>query len=272
MADIESSEGPKYTKEEIDEMRKGPIRCDNCRKTSKEVGKKMSVCSACASAPYCSVECQRQHWKKHKVNCKKVTSGELTRLAMSLPVGDIGDPHRQGNRTSGKVFEDLMAWAQVHNEDSLTVVAWHALGLVRDVEARKSKILLLGLCRTSSNDPKTYYTCKDVCVVPVADMKRIFKHVSQNPSRILKDAEEQRLRDGAIGGMLVMSVEQAADDSRPILEAVGKVANMIFQPLGVFEVHRTTFQRIGQLPEPVWRACLDNTLRGGLFSPIFRTS
>ncbi|KAF7353929.1 hypothetical protein MVEN_01079200 [Mycena venus] len=191
---------------------------------------------------------------------------------MSYPVGNLGDNQRQGNRNMGQVLQDLMAWAQVHNGESITVVAWHALGLVRDIEARKSKILLLGLCRTSSNDPKTFYTLKDVCVVPVADAKRIFKGRSQNPARILKDVEQERQMDGAIGGMLVMSVEQAADDNRPVLEALAKISTMISQPLGVFEVHRTAFQRIGQLPEQVWKACLESALRGGLFSPIFRTS
>ncbi len=103
-------------------------------------------------------------------------------------------------------------------------MAWHALGLVRDIEARKSKILLLGLHRTASSDPKTYYTLKDVCILPVADATRIFKGVAQNPARILKDVEKERQIDGAIGGMLVMSVEQAADDNRPVLEALGKVS------------------------------------------------
>lgn len=254
-------------------MRKGPIRCANCRQTAKDVGKsKLSICSACASAPYCSVECQRQHWKIHKVYCKKITSSELAREALSYAAGNLGDGQRQGNRTMGQVLQDLMAWAQVHNGETLTVVAWHALGLVRDIEARKSKILLLGLCRASSNDPKTFYTLKDVCVVPVADVKRIFKGSSQNPARMLKDAEKEQQEDGAIGGMLVMSMEQEADDRRPVLEALGKISTMTFQPLGVFEVHRTAFKPIGQLPESIWKACLENALRGGLFSPIFRTS
>ncbi|KAF7359020.1 Ankyrin [Mycena sanguinolenta] len=258
-----------YTQEEIEELRKAPVRCDNCHKTAKEVGKKLSVCAACSSAPYCSVECQRQHWKTHKVYCKKVMSGELMREAMSLPAGNIGGT-RQGNRLTGEVLRDLTVWAEVYNGDCLTVVAWHALGLLRDIEARKSKILLLGLRRTPSNDPKTYYTLKDVCVVPVVDAKRIFKNLSPNPIRILRDAETERQKDGAIGAMLVISLEQAVDDNRPAVEVLGKTSSTIFQPLGVFEIHRTTFQSIGQFPEPVWKTCLNNCLRGGAFSLKFR--
>ncbi|KAJ6567015.1 hypothetical protein B0H19DRAFT_1139156 [Mycena capillaripes] len=270
MSDDSESE---YTTEEIEKLRRGPIRCDNCRKTAKDVGKpKLSICSACASAPYCSVECQRQDWKKHKINCKKVTSGELTCEAMSYAIGTLGDGNRKGTRTMGQVLQDLMAWAEVHNGDCLTVVAWHALGLVRDIEARKSKILLLGLRRTTSTDPKTYYTLKDVTVVPMAEIKRIFKNLSQKPSHVLRDNEAQRQIEGGIGAMLVMSVEQAEDDNRPVVETLGKISTMTFQPLGVFEVHRTNFQRIGQLPESIWKPCLINALRGGLFAPTFRTS
>ncbi|KAJ6500875.1 hypothetical protein C8R45DRAFT_82773 [Mycena sanguinolenta] len=261
-----------YTQEEIEELRKAPVRCDNCHKTAKEVGKKLRVCSACSSAPsvrYCSVECQRQHWKTHKVYCKKVTSGELLREAMSLPAGNIAG-ERQGNRLTGEVFRDLKAWAEVYNGDCLTVVAWHALGLLQDIEARKSKILLLGLRRTSSEDPKTFYTLKDVCVVPLVDAKRIFKNHSPNPLRILRDNDTERQKDGAIGAMLVVSLEQAADDNRPAVEVLGKTTSTIFQPLGVFETHRTTFQSIGQFPEPVWKTCLSNCLRGGAFSLTFR--
>ncbi|KAJ7093771.1 hypothetical protein C8R44DRAFT_815090 [Mycena epipterygia] len=262
-----------YTVEELAAMRRGPIRCDHCKKTAAEVGlSKLRICSACSSAPYCSVECQRQNWKKHKIDCKRVTSGELAREAMSMLMGNLGDGKRQGTRTVGQVMQDLGAWAQVHNGEGLPIVAWQALGLLGDIEARKSKVLVLGLCRTASNDPRTYYTLKEVRVVSVAELKRIFKGRSNNPGRILKENEKIRLDDSALGAMLVMSVEQAEDDSRPVLEAMGQISTMTFQPLGVFEVHRTNLERIGQLPEPMWKACLTNVLRGGLFSPTFRTS
>ncbi|KAJ7878573.1 hypothetical protein B0H14DRAFT_3129993 [Mycena olivaceomarginata] len=269
-ANSSDSETPNHG---VEPLRKGPIRCDNCSKTAKDAGRsKLSICSACSSAPYCSVECQRQHWKTHKAYCKKITSGELAREALALPIGDVGHSRSQGARTVGQALQDIGAWAQVHNGDLLTVVAWHALGLLGDIEARKSNILVLGLCRTSSSDPKTYYTLKDVGILPVADAKRIFKGRLQHPSRILKDAEKQRQADGAIGAMLVISVEQAGDDNRTVLEAVSQSTTCAYQPLGVFEVHRTSLSRVGQLPEAMWKACLANVLRGGLLSPHFRTS
>ncbi|KAJ6612183.1 hypothetical protein B0H10DRAFT_2223322 [Mycena sp. CBHHK59/15] len=190
---------------------------------------------------------------------------------MSHPVGNLGGSRRQGTRTMGQVLHDLQAWAQVHNGDTLTVTAWQALGLLHDIAARKSKVLVLGLCRTPSDTPKTYYTLKEAAVVPVADLKRIFKGRSQHPGRILKEHEQIRLADGALGAMLVIGVEQAESDSRTVVEAINEISTMSFNPLGVFEMHRA-LPRLGQLPEAMWKACLANALRSGLFTPTFRTS
>ena len=33
----------------------------------------IKTCASCKSATYCSRECQRQHWKKHKYDCKNKT-------------------------------------------------------------------------------------------------------------------------------------------------------------------------------------------------------
>jgi hypothetical protein len=53
-ANSSDSETPNHG---VEPLRKGPIRCDNCSKTAKDAGRsKLSICSACSSAPYCSGE------------------------------------------------------------------------------------------------------------------------------------------------------------------------------------------------------------------------
>ncbi|KAJ7177209.1 hypothetical protein C8R43DRAFT_506377, partial [Mycena crocata] len=121
--------------------------------------------------------------------------------------------------------------------DALTITAWQALGLLGDIEARKSKVLVLGLCRTESTTPKTYYTLKEAAVVSVADLKRIFKGRSQNPGRVLREHEQIRVADSAIGAMLVMCVEQTEDDNRTVVEALKEVNLHI---LLAFEPQRLT--------------------------------
>ncbi|KAJ6566957.1 hypothetical protein B0H19DRAFT_1258131 [Mycena capillaripes] len=160
------------------------------------------------------------------------------------------------------------------------MVGWQALGPLADIEARKSKVLLLGLCRAPSNDPVTYYTLKDACVVPLAAVKRAFKNTSQRPSRILKDYEQERQMNGWIGAMLGISMEQAEDDSRPVSEALGKVRLSFTRRSRALQIqahpfiadHRAGIQKLGQLPEEISKACLANALCGGLFTPTFRTS
>ncbi|GFH53815.1 hypothetical protein CTEN210_10291 [Chaetoceros tenuissimus] len=44
-------------------------KCYNCIKTEKDV--KLSSCSGCDLAAYCSRECQKAHWPKHKDTCKE---------------------------------------------------------------------------------------------------------------------------------------------------------------------------------------------------------
>ncbi len=42
--------------------------CYNCHTSTKE---KLLRCSACKYAYYCSRECQREDWSKHKIDCNK---------------------------------------------------------------------------------------------------------------------------------------------------------------------------------------------------------
>ncbi|GFH48029.1 hypothetical protein CTEN210_04505 [Chaetoceros tenuissimus] len=52
------------------QLRKDSQNCDNCSKTGVDIGSKLSVCSKCNSAYYCSRECQVEHWPTHKKYCK----------------------------------------------------------------------------------------------------------------------------------------------------------------------------------------------------------
>ena len=46
--------------------------CEACGKKKFEVGgQALKQCARCQDVKYCSVECQRSHWQKHKRLCKK---------------------------------------------------------------------------------------------------------------------------------------------------------------------------------------------------------
>ena len=46
------------------------VTCDTCKKRSSYT--KMKKCSRCRNATYCSVECQKKDWNRHRLDCKKI--------------------------------------------------------------------------------------------------------------------------------------------------------------------------------------------------------
>mmetsp|Transcript_22543 Transcript_22543/g.34187 ORF Transcript_22543/g.34187 Transcript_22543/m.34187 type:complete len:93 (+) Transcript_22543:441-719(+) len=54
--------------------------CANCGKKEGEGNNiKLKRCLACKEAQYCGSQCQKEHWKKHKKECRnksKSTTGE----------------------------------------------------------------------------------------------------------------------------------------------------------------------------------------------------
>jgi len=42
-----------------------------CAECGEEGGASLKVCKACMHARYCSAACQRNHWPKHKKECKQ---------------------------------------------------------------------------------------------------------------------------------------------------------------------------------------------------------
>ena len=52
------------------------LRCDVCGS-----GGKTKKCHACQVARYCSRECQKEAWKRHKRECKRIAKG-LKKVAL----------------------------------------------------------------------------------------------------------------------------------------------------------------------------------------------
>ncbi|KAG0314407.1 hypothetical protein BGZ99_008155 [Dissophora globulifera] len=51
--------------------------CDNCKKSADTLDSPLKRCARCQTAQYCSRECQKDHWKTHKLICTKGLSVKI---------------------------------------------------------------------------------------------------------------------------------------------------------------------------------------------------
>ena len=61
---------------ELRDYEEESVPCENCGRSSAQVGCKLRVCSKCEFSHYCSRECQVAHWPKHKETCKQIVAHE----------------------------------------------------------------------------------------------------------------------------------------------------------------------------------------------------
>lgn len=48
-----------------------PVVCESCARPSQSVVFNLKLCAGCRKTRYCDKECQRKHWKCHKLICKE---------------------------------------------------------------------------------------------------------------------------------------------------------------------------------------------------------
>lgn len=47
------------------------LQCRNCGKTEAKNGGVLKKCMRCLKVRYCSAECQKKDWKKHRMECEE---------------------------------------------------------------------------------------------------------------------------------------------------------------------------------------------------------
>ncbi|KAF8188938.1 hypothetical protein K438DRAFT_1972124 [Mycena galopus ATCC 62051] len=95
---------------------------------SKSKGASMRLCAQCKLAYYCSSDCQRNDWKRHKLLCKK----QAARLA-------------EDAKMSGQVAVDFEAWHMAVNTTLFTWICCYGLAIYRHPENVSSQYVLLFL-------------------------------------------------------------------------------------------------------------------------------
>lgn len=100
------------------------------------------------------------------------------------------------------------------------------LELTRDITHAQTHILALTLRRTDSSNPRTYYDLVEVEVVPMTLLDAIYSNrgdLSVSPRTVLEQDAERRKPDGALGSVMVMSIELPKGDNRPLRDALSEV-------------------------------------------------
>lgn len=251
-------------------------RCAKCGKPEPP-NEPLRRCAKCRAAPYCSVECQKADWPSHKLLCSQYLTNKSLN-STSVQIGEKGPKVKKGEtkRTRGDILNDLAAWAKTHNGDTLTVTAWNMLELTRDITRAQTHILALTLRRTDSSNPRTYYDLVEVEVVPMTLLDAIYSNrgdLNMNPvfpRTVLEQDAERRKPDGALGSVMVMSIELPKGDNRPLRDALSELNVSTMQPLGLFNVHKNTISRLPRLSKALYIRCLENSLKGGAYAMQFQ--
>jgi len=251
-------------------------RCAKCGKTESPNASHRR-CSKCRAAPYCSVECQKSDWPSHKPLCPQYMMNKSLNYT-GIFIGEKGPKVKKGDikRTRGDILNDLFAWANSHNGDTLTVSAWNLLELNQDITRAQTHILALTLRRTESSNPRTYYDLVEVEVVPMTVLDSIYSNRSDlnmnsvSPRLMLKKDAERRKDDDCLGSVMVMSIELPKGENRPVRDALSEMIINIMQPLGLFDVHKNSIGRFPRLPKTFHIKCLENSLKGGAYSMKFQ--
>ncbi|TRM61262.1 hypothetical protein BD626DRAFT_570918 [Schizophyllum amplum] len=165
-----------------------------------------------------------------------------------------------------------------HNGDTNTVCAWLALDLVHNFGRAKTHFLAITLRRNvGSRNPRAMYRLVDADVLPLSILQETFENRWRldatypiSPLLALEhDARGRIANDGALGSVLVLSVEIQEDENKTVEEAVRTTLIPMYTPLGLFKVHKqkfSTFPLNQLIAKNLWMKCLENGLNGGTFS------
>lgn len=121
------------------------------------------------------------------------------------------------------------------------------MDLLKDIRKAKTHFFAVTVRRNlASMTPRTFYTFVDAEVVPFSVLTKKFEHAgdlhgnSVNVMDVFTKNEAERIRDGGLGAVMVMTVELREGENKLPAQAVAETAVPIFQPLGLFKVHQTS--------------------------------
>ncbi|KAI0077804.1 zf-MYND-domain-containing protein [Panus rudis PR-1116 ss-1] len=149
-------------------------RCTTCYTAAAD--KPLKACSRCKSAAYCSRECQKKDWPRHKPACNhnadlaealkghaETLEGQLQRF--TLPDGI----------TLYELDQRLEKWVRFHNT-TLMVVTMHAIRVTEDLMRARTHVLYITLRarprKEHGDSAGKFFAIKDAQVLSIAEARK----------------------------------------------------------------------------------------------------
>ncbi|KAH7929998.1 hypothetical protein BV22DRAFT_1079996 [Leucogyrophana mollusca] len=213
-------------------------KCNHCYRRGTEV--KLSACSRCKAAKYCSKECQKADWASHKEQCNKTVEHAEALKSVFNPMNLIPLPD---GLTLSQLDQRLEKWIKFHSP-TLMGATIHALGLPRDLSRASTHVVRTQLAiRTDhGGSPAKFFRIREVEAIPIEEAKKL-----RDPWReSLEDFQKMREESEAMG--------------RGTVAAMGVVC----PPLGVQMVPFGSLTDLSLLPKvPQWKEVLIKDVENG---------
>lgn len=108
------------------------------------------------------------------------------------------------------------------------------MGLVRDISRAKTHFMAVILRRTPSHNPRTFYTLVDYEIIPFSWIEEAWSNrasaadesLACSPAAFLERDAAERKKDGALGSVMVISLELPPGDDRSPREALKNVSRV----------------------------------------------
>ncbi|KAJ7460153.1 hypothetical protein FB451DRAFT_1270528 [Mycena latifolia] len=181
----------------INEHACGATTCPN----TKLGGASMRLCAQCKSIHYCSTECQRADWARHKALCKS-QAAECARL--------------QTDPAAARLVEDFKAWHAAMGPIPFTWICVHGLAVYRHPENIQTKfvVLVLRVRKERPSKASKMFEYDNIFVLDRSELPRVMGGEGEATAMTnsIQDKDKKAKANGKAGAALLITIINPVDD------------------------------------------------------------